>query len=330
MLTIKQGTATCDIIACLPKERQLDIITRLPEELQLDIFDLLGYQDAIRLSQANRYFQAAINPPTWPKLEKEEFVFNAAHRWEKHNVCKGPPGDEDCEYAQELEVITDGHACFTCYRVRPFNAFSQSQITRRGSKDSASYKIAGHTRFCIDCGILHGKLKPGTVIRVYESQEWDWRFRSWRCRKRTGKSKLLMICGTCQTAHDFEYRKSESPSCDCSDWIEWTKDSHTNISCTSCSETHKVAGHFRCHTHEMGYHPLDPEYLTFCQASSPHYHAVLGIARPTLGSKLITHDSQELSAFAEKIRTHRNARRAQGDTDNFEDAEESMLQSLGI
>ena len=65
---------------------KLSIIERLPFELQLGIFDLLDYQDAIRLAQVNHYFHNTIFPQDWPVADKEAFVFRLQFEDKYHRV----------------------------------------------------------------------------------------------------------------------------------------------------------------------------------------------------------------------------------------------------
>ena len=57
-----------------PPPSFLERLQSLPQELQAHTFSYLTYQDALRLSQVNRWFNLKVEPERCSEYEKAEFV----------------------------------------------------------------------------------------------------------------------------------------------------------------------------------------------------------------------------------------------------------------
>jgi hypothetical protein len=139
-------------------------LEQLPGELLNKILDLLGYLDAVRLCRVNTHFSSIVNPQQWPVEQKVEET-HEAERWERHNrVFLANRFDND--NIKKFTVMTDGFACFSCFKVLDKSKFARNQTERQRAKSSYSYLHLGHRRCCMDCCLALGIYKPGTIIHI--------------------------------------------------------------------------------------------------------------------------------------------------------------------
>ena len=136
-------------------------LERLPLELQFEIRDLLSFQDSIMLSQVNRHFNSIVRPQRWPEHEKAQFLLEA-QAFERHDTYSY------CGKCRNMVSITEtvSYACFTCYRVKPMEAFCLSHVVRFTKEIQQLLAPKFNTRCCIDCGFARHRYKPGQVIRI--------------------------------------------------------------------------------------------------------------------------------------------------------------------
>jgi len=162
-------------------------------ELQLSVYNFLGYQDAIRLSQVNRYFHATVDPQAWPTDKKAAFVEDAQHWWRYNMFYMSSSGRQGpAPYIRSVLLNSNGCACFSCFRVFPKSLFSNSQTERVNAKSNQSM-----TRFCLECGIKKEKYRCGEVIirdRVDKSE---------KCF--TLQTSPAFLCGFCKSFRGFRY-----------------------------------------------------------------------------------------------------------------------------
>lgn len=184
------------------KDKPVNIIQRLPRELQLCVFDWLDYEDAIKLSQVSRYFRNTISPEAWPKANKERFIYDVQFN-QRHNMVYF---DKRCIESNEevLKIVSDGYACFSCFKVLDRSLFSFNQTKGRFAKGSRRYEHFGHSRFCIACGIQKGLYKSGKLISpvVFEERRGNM-FPGQVGMKR----RLLVICTACKELCEYEISK---------------------------------------------------------------------------------------------------------------------------
>ena len=88
-------------------------------------------------------------------------------------------------------AITNGCACFSCFRVRSKNKFSVTQ-TERCNKESCGY----HDRFCLDCGIKRKMYKPACAVF------------SPRMDDKMSDYNDCALCGSCNQLTFFPYRST--------------------------------------------------------------------------------------------------------------------------
>ena len=187
---------------------QYDIITRLPKELQLDVFELLGYQNAVRLSHVNKYSNATVDPQACPTAEKEDFVYKAQY-WQKHNLIRLNARASSPVH----DTITNDFACFTYYRVLPYSAFSPNQTQQGGAKSGNKQYHIGHTRFCLDCGVKGGRYRPGTLITVGANES----VALYHCQppEKTSDESLPVFSGECKSLCDLRHCERLAPTVLC-------------------------------------------------------------------------------------------------------------------
>ena len=194
--------------------RQGSIIERLPEELRLDLYDFLGYRDAIRLSQVNTFFYNTIIPQSWPANDKGAFIFQ--HQFiRKHNdVNRDVRGRVDT-----IVFISDGYACFSCYKVKPKGEFSKMQSRRQ------NIKWCSQTRFCLDCGVQNGMYEPKTPIR---SATITRRYQQRRVGQVTDLVvKTFIVCVSCRSLCQCVELENPATCRSCS-WISCDPDTRKN------------------------------------------------------------------------------------------------------
>ncbi|KAK3686628.1 hypothetical protein LTR37_019609 [Vermiconidia calcicola] len=186
------------MVTPLASGARINIIQRLPAELQLCVLDNLTYIDAIRLSQASKYFQSRVDPHKWPTAEKASSIYKAQF-WDQHNSPYYVNRHEQYK-TRKIKVKTDGYACFGCFSVLDMSAFSQSQTTRHGAKGSGASKHVGYNRLCIECGQLQGAYKLGTFLK---SVTYRARALSHGGEIRVQNSTDLVVCPACEDVCEY-------------------------------------------------------------------------------------------------------------------------------
>ena len=175
------------------------MLQALPAELLNQVIERLGYIDAIRLSQVNKYFHSIVDPPQWPAEQKVAEI-HEAERWEKHNRVYFANRFHN-DHRKKLMVVSDGFACFSCYRVRDKSDFATNQVERQGAKSSHTYVHLGHRRICIDCALFSGIYRPGTLLNVVSGQAWT--ISHGVMGPSDKKITRLLVCGDCEQACKF-------------------------------------------------------------------------------------------------------------------------------
>lgn len=190
---------------------KMDFIPQLPVELQLDIFDLLKYEDALRLSQVNKYFRNIIDPESKSTAEKANFLFQAQY-FTQHDTYRTINNDWGLPvYLSENVKL----ACFACLKLKPMEAFSSRKVVECFKHDTGDNTIDQSLRYCIECSIDRRSLKHGTEVNVIKKLWFVhkphtphyWRLRSMQdiiCTR---------YCDVCKELHPEN---------------EWTCGAHTN------------------------------------------------------------------------------------------------------
>jgi hypothetical protein len=163
------------------------------------VIEQQGYIDASRLSQVNKYFHWIVDPQQWPAEQKVAEI-HEAERWEKHNRMYFA-NRFDNDNRKKLMVVSDGFACFGCFRVRDKSQFARSQVERQGAKSSYTYIHLGHRRLCIDCALSFGIYRPGTLLNVVSGQAWTVSHGVMGPSDK--KVTRLLVCGDCGQACEF-------------------------------------------------------------------------------------------------------------------------------
>ncbi|KAF2770485.1 hypothetical protein EJ03DRAFT_63710 [Teratosphaeria nubilosa] len=143
-----------------------DRLRLLPPELHVRIFDMIDYRDAIRLSQAGRFYKNLVRPRRWPHENKVAFIgkhqFHAKHnQWRMALFQSSPPGSPP-----GLICVSDGLACYQCYRVLPRGHFSIRQSTKSRAKGSPRETQPGFIRACVGCNWAKKAHRPGTMFKT--------------------------------------------------------------------------------------------------------------------------------------------------------------------
>ncbi|KAK6396029.1 hypothetical protein LTR65_010139 [Meristemomyces frigidus] len=187
----------------LPKGR----IERLPAELQLQVLGDLDYQSAIRLSQTNRYFHAVAKQEVSVGA-KVDFVIIAQY-WEKHSVdtvswtLEGNFWTEDIN--RDFRTVTVGYGCFTCFRVRPMEAFAARQILRCNKCGPRTRAMRHNLRCCIDCQIQERRFRHGLGIKLLHKLSTLQRESSKGVIEvRIVESQQMRYCDECKMLHTEE------------------------------------------------------------------------------------------------------------------------------
>ncbi|KAK5131496.1 hypothetical protein LTR08_000890 [Meristemomyces frigidus] len=127
---------------------------QLPAELQLHIFSELDYQSAIMLSQTSQYFHAVVHPQGYSVAIKTASVKEAQY-WKKHCIMRS----KSRKRYNGVETFTEHYACFTCFRVKPMEAFTAQQILRRNRFGQLTKVMRNDLRCCVDCQIKKRALR---------------------------------------------------------------------------------------------------------------------------------------------------------------------------
>ena len=172
------------------------MLQALPAELQNQVIEQLRYIDAVRLSQVNKYFHSIVDPQQWRKEQKIAEI-HEAERWEKHNrVYFANRFDND--NLKKWVVVSDGFACFGCFRVRDKSHFVRNQVERHGAKSSYTYVHLSHRRLCIDCSLFRGIHRPVTLLNIVSGQAWTVSNGVMGPSDKT--ITRLLVCGDCGQA----------------------------------------------------------------------------------------------------------------------------------
>lgn len=167
------------------------MLLELPSELFNCILEYIGYLDAIQLSRASKQLHASVNPQAWPTEDREHDV-SLAESFDQHNLAVQI--DRSTRRQQTIFQKTDGHACFSCFKVKEAKEFSQNQITRRYAKPDCM------SRFCIDCGLVRDKYQPRTTLKVIAERRWTTSRHS--CEKSESLTDLL-LCIHCNSFSEY-------------------------------------------------------------------------------------------------------------------------------
>lgn len=174
-------------------------LEQLPGELLNKILDQLCYLDAVRLCRVSRHFFSILKPQQWP-VEQKVAEIHEVERWERHNrVFFANRFDSD--NIKKLTVITDGFACFGCFKVLDKSKFARNQTERQGAKSSYSYFHLGHRRCCIDCCLEFEIYNPGTIIHVVTGGTWG--INHGRMSLVHKEVTRLLVCTHCNEASEF-------------------------------------------------------------------------------------------------------------------------------
>ena len=209
-----------------PTPKTVNIIQRMPAELQLIVLSFLNYQDAIRFSQASRYFHAFIDLQKWPATEKMSFMHRALAFPHNLGMEQSEPYTRGVPRNINVQKVTFG--CHHCFKVKAISAFSMNQIgnwlptgsaaeSRRAkgeAGDGCEYyyldPIYDWVRCCIDCMIAKRTLRHAAPVQIVSEvyatlrlfDRAGERSRSVNLDEKEVLSKELMkFCVTCQRLH---------------------------------------------------------------------------------------------------------------------------------
>ncbi|KAK4953270.1 hypothetical protein LTR10_008979 [Elasticomyces elasticus] len=190
----------------------------LPPELHLRIVKDLDYLGAFRLSQVNKHFHDLVDPQQCPVEEKRRFVRDAQY-WREHNRMHLSMVSNHGETLFD----TNGHACYSCYRVLPKREFSVRQSSKTFAKTSPrDYEgesgIYGCGRFCVDCGIKSGAYRAGMRLKLVTEERLTAEERNYYC-----ETDVLALCSSCNILM-FVWQGMNGPA-----------------TCEVCKVEHKVA-----------------------------------------------------------------------------------------
>ncbi|KAK3630423.1 hypothetical protein LTR56_017481 [Elasticomyces elasticus] len=205
--------------AISPSHDDWSPLLSLPPELHLRVVKDLDYLEAVRLSQVNKHFHALVDPQQCPVEDKRRFVRDAQY-WPKHNRMHLSMVSDDGETLFD----TNGHACYSCYRVRPKREFSVRHSTKTLGKTSPrDYEdesgIYGCGRFCVDCGIKSGDYRAGMRLKVVVDERLTPTNREYLCEAET-----LALCSSCNKFMEEVWDGMNGPA-----------------TCDECKIEHKVA-----------------------------------------------------------------------------------------
>lgn len=190
-----------------PPQNPGNIIQRLPGELQNKIFNLLTYTEAVRLSSVSQYFHDTIKSWLWPDEDKKPALHDEdkkaalydAQHWDRYNKAYFEDRTNEAK-TQTMVMLSDGYACFSCFRILDKSCFSRNQTERRNGKASLRFRHVSHHRFCIECGIKKGKHRTPTFLKAVTDQRIDLR----PCKTYKFKEfDALFVCPRCNESHEY-------------------------------------------------------------------------------------------------------------------------------
>lgn len=134
-------------------------LASLPIELLWEIVNYLGYVDTVRLTSVSRRFNTDIDPQEKPAEQKAAEIYDAQF-WQRHNIFAS---NWDRDNTKKLFVVSNGFACYGCFKVLDRSMFARNQTERK------RYKCGWYDRRrWIDCCLRDGVYRPGTRIDVVE------------------------------------------------------------------------------------------------------------------------------------------------------------------
>lgn len=216
---------------------------KLPAELLAPILDRISYLDAVRLSTVSPYLHSNVHPEAWPLVDKVQEI-RVAERFNRHNLSTH--ANRFNPYPARITQQTDGHACFSCYKVKAGSAFSKNQTLRSNAKDYST------SRFCLDCGVREGKYRPETTLNVVTQRIWTANQSGYRLEKESITGLLLCkhcnefseyqnvgppeVCPECEEAQ-IEIDDSEQGK----ETLEMRKRGYKILQCTGCNGLNELS-----------------------------------------------------------------------------------------
>ena len=119
------------------------LMYNIPAEIENIIISNLEPGADIALSLVNRYYNQLLGHH---RRNNKESMTHYLHMME----LKG-------RHARDHE-----YACFFCFRLKPRTEFTKSNVRRPRGKGGAEWA----TRWCLSCGIEHGKFRPPGVLKM--------------------------------------------------------------------------------------------------------------------------------------------------------------------
>ncbi|KAK3696028.1 hypothetical protein LTR37_018170 [Vermiconidia calcicola] len=181
------------------------ILVRFPVELQIGIAETLRDRDTIMLSQVNRHFQQLMRPRVTAIKKKETALVRQAQFFKQNSKYSS-------FFAGGYDVlVTENvlYACFTCFRVRPIDAFSARQIIHCNKIGQNNKAMKNNLRCCTDCSITRKSFRHGMEIRILRKismlvDKGDRYQKTQVVNVRVRNSELTKYCDKCETLHTVE------------------------------------------------------------------------------------------------------------------------------
>lgn len=161
-----------------------------------------------------------------------------------------------------LRWLENNFACYTCHRVRPYQAFPMRWILKFWYKSNPLDGTPGFRRRCIDCSIAQGTYRARTRISVPMDL---YALPNHMLRPFSDATEAKFVCTTCKGLKDMT---DQNPSCICPDCgarsrkdIQqgvFLKDGERVIVCKQCEQTSKLG-------------VKDKELCEFCRGPSCHH-----------------------------------------------------------
>lgn len=181
-------------------KQKRNMLQELPAEIQTQIIGHLGYLDGIRLSRVNNYYYYSSIDRAWWTEEVAAKEIRDVEQWEKHNRISCP-NQVHRRSDRKLTVLSDGYACYGCFRVLDKGSFSRNQTERRGAKSSKSHMHRGYRRLCIGCSLANGRYQAGGYLNIVTKQSLEIEYGV--MRQVEAEVKKLRVCQHCGDACEF-------------------------------------------------------------------------------------------------------------------------------
>ncbi|KAH8797254.1 hypothetical protein F5884DRAFT_687977 [Xylogone sp. PMI_703] len=162
----------------------------LPAELIHEISNYMSYGSRLALQLSCRELFAKTNRPNRPTKGYNMADLLEIEQWREYNGARFMPPERKQSVGQR-----DFFACYLCLKICSADRFANAMMKGKRGKLGQGTVRERSKRFCIQCGIKHGRYQAGTYLQFGGWSAWY----EFVCRG-CGKLEVTRYCSEAQVA----------------------------------------------------------------------------------------------------------------------------------